>query len=202
MKKVKTVISLLLTLTVIFTLTGCGEVKKAETSVNGMFAAFKQLNFEEAKKYVNVDDITASNDENTANAEVIMKNVFGNLNYEIISSKKIDNNNVVVKTKITATDMKPVMGDFFAKALKYAFSNAFSDPQPTEEETNAKMEEILAECASKPDLATVTNEVDIKVVKNDNKEWKINADDAFINAVLGGLKDAAEEMSKSFDTAE
>lgn len=69
---------------------------------------------------------------------LIMETVFGNLSYEIISSEKVDNNNVVVKTKVTATDMKPVMREFLTKALEYAFSNAFSSPQPTEEETNKK----------------------------------------------------------------
>lgn len=202
MKKIKILTSLLLTFIIAFSLTGCGEVKKAETAVTGMFNAFKELNFEEARKYVNVDDITSSEDESTANAEVIMKSVFKNLNYEIISSEKVDSNNVVVKTKITATDMKPVMGNFFTKALEYAFSNAFSEPQPTEEETNAKMEEILTECVSQPDLATVTNEVDIKVVKNENKEWEVKVDDAFVNAILGGLSDAVDELNKSFDNAE
>ena len=72
----------------------------------------------------------------------------------------------------------------------------------TEEETNKKMEEILVECASKPELATVTNEVDIKVVKTESKEWKIEADDTFVNALLGGLADAAKEMENAFNTEE
>ena len=178
------------------------QIKKAETAVNGMFAAFKSLNFEEAQKYVNVEDITKAGNEANENSMLIMETVFGNLSYEIISSEKVDNNNVVVKTKVTATDMKPVMGEFLTKALEYAFSNAFSSPQPTEEETNKKMEEILVECASKPELATVTNEVDIKVVKTESKEWKIEADDTFVNALLGGLADAAKEMENAFNTEE
>ena len=98
--------------------------------------------------------------------------------------------------------MKPVMGEFFSKALEYAFSTAFSTPQPTEEETNKKMEEILIECASKPDLATVTNEVDIKVIKVESNDWKIEADETFVNAVLGGLAEATKEMENAFNTEE
>lgn len=64
------------------------------------------------------------------------------------------------------------------------------------------MEEILVECASKPDLATVTNEVDIKVIKTESKDWKIEADDAVVNALLGGLADAAKEMENAFNTEE
>ena len=167
-----------------------------------MFTAFKSLNFEEAQKYVNVDEITKAGEEANENSMLIMETVFDNLSYEIISSEKVDNETVIVKTKVTATDMKPVLGEFLAKALEYAFSNAFANPQPTEEETNKKMEEILVECASKPDLATVTNEVDIKVIKTESKDWKIEADDAVVNALLGGLADAAKEMENAFNTEE
>ena len=202
MKRFKSITAIILTLILTLSLTGCGEIKKAETAVNGMFTAFKNLNFEEAQKYVNVDEITKAGEEANENSMLIMETVFDNLSYEIISSEKVDKETVVVKTKVTATDMKPVLGEFLAKALEYAFSNAFADPQPTEEETNKKMEEILVECASKPDLATVTNEVDIKVIKTESKDWKIEADDAVVNALLGGLADAAKEMENAFNTEE
>ena len=201
MKKIKSIIAVVLTLVLVFSLTGCGEIKKAETSVKRMYTAFKNLDFEEAQKYVNVDDITNGENSND-NAEAVMNAIFGNLNYEIVLSEKVDDSTVIVKTSITATDMKPVMGEFFTQAMQYAFSTAFSDTQPSEEEQNKKMEEILVECASKPDLATVTNEVDIKVVKNENKEWKIEADDTFVNAVLGGLMDAAKSLENAFTTEE
>ena len=202
MKRIKSITAIILTLILTLSLTGCGEIKKAETAVNGMFTAFKSLNFEEAQKYVNVDEITKAGEEANENSMLIMETVFDNLSYEIISSEKVDNETVIVKTKVTATDMKPVLGEFLAKALEYAFSNAFANPQPTEEETNKKMEEILVECASKPDLATVTNEVDIKVIKTESKDWKIEADDAVVNALLGGLADAAKEMENAFNTEE
>lgn len=201
MKMHKRIFAIMLVFVLAMSLAGCGEIKKAETSVNGMFIAFKNLDFDEAQKYVNVEDI-ANSDESNENTQLIMETVFGNLDYEIIASNKVDSNNVIVKTKITATDMKPVMGEFLTKALQYAFSNAFANPQPTEEETNKKMEEILVECATKPDLATVTNEVDIKVIKTESKEWKIEADDTFVNALLGGLADATKEMENAFNTEE
>ena len=202
MKRFKSITAIILTLILILSLTGCGEIKKAETAVNGMFTAFKSLNFEEAQKYVNVDEITKAGEEANENSMLIMETVFDNLSYEIISSEKVDSETVIVKTKVTATDMKPVLGEFLTKALEYDFSNAFANPQPTEEETNKKMEEILVECASKPDLATVTNEVDIKVIKTESKDWKIEADDAVVNALLGGLADAAKEMENAFNTEE
>ena len=202
-KNIKRIVCLLVVFSCVFALVGCGEIKKAETTVNGMFNAFKNINFEEAQKYVDLDDINLSSENDLANnSKLIMETIFANLNYEIISSEKIDNNNVVVKTKITVTDMKPVLGDFFAKALEYAFSNAFAQPQPTEEETKKKMEEIFVECASKPELAMVTNEIDIKVSKNQNNKWKVLTDDVFVNALIGGFLDAAEDLENSFNAEE
>lgn len=184
-----------------FSLVGCGEIKKAESAVEGMFEAFKNFDLAEAQKYVNVDDIIDADNSN-GNTELIMKTIFDNLSYEIISSEKVDESNVVVKTKITVTDMKPVMSDFFAKAMEYAFSSAFSNPQPTEEETVKKMEEILIECASKPNLATVTNEIDIKVIRNIDKEWKIEVDETLANAILGGMINASKELENALNTEE
>ena len=171
MKRIKSIIATVLALVLLLSLTGCGEIKKAETAVNGMFTAFKNTDIEAAAKYVDVDEINASEDSSDSiSTELVMKTIFNKLDYKIISSEKVDDTTVKVKTEITVTDMKPVLGEFFTNAMQYAFSTAFSNPQPTEEETNKKMEEMFIESASKEDLATVTNEVDITVVKTENNE--------------------------------
>ena len=201
MKKIlKVSTSLMLAVVLMLSLAGCGEVKKAETAVNNMFKAFKELNFDEAQKYVDMEDFSSGSGM-TDNAEMFMENLFDKLEYEIVSSEKVDSENVNVKTKITAIDMKPVMKDFFTAALEYAFANAMADPQPTEEEMQAKMEEILVECTSKPDLENLTKEVEIKVVKQDD-EWKVQTDEEFVNAVLGDLEAAAQEIQNSYNSEE
>lgn len=203
-RNIKRMASLLLAVAMVLSLTGCGEIKKAETTINDTFTALKNLDFEKASNYINVDGIMKSDDSDGAlnlDSDLFMKNLFGKLEHEIISSEKIDNNTVVVKTKITAVDMKPVLGEYIGKALQYAFANAFANPQPSEEETNKKMEEMFIECVSKEDLAMVTNEVDIKVVKVE-KKWKIESSDELANALVGGLVKAAEEISNSFNNAD
>lgn len=203
MKRIKSIIATILALVLLLSLTGCGEIKKAETAVNGMFTAFKNTDIEAAAKYVDIDEINASEDSSDSiSTELVMKTIFNKLDYKIISSEKVDDTTVKVKTDITVTDMKPVLGEFFTNAMQYAFSTAFSNPQPTEEETNKKMEEMFIESASKEDLATVTNEVDITVVKTDNNEWKVKSDDTFADALLGGLITAGEELSKAFENQE
>ena len=202
MKFTKKLICLLLVFACIFSLTGCGEIKKAETSVNGLLTAFKNADIESAQKYINLDDLKEADGEEdsiTSDTEFLIQNMFKQLDYKIISSEKKDDSTVVVTTEITNTDMKPVMGEFFASALQYAFANAFADPQPTEEETNKKMEELLVTSLTKEDLATVTNTVAITVVKTEDKSWKIKSDDAFLDALLGGLYKAAKELGDSFN---
>lgn len=203
MKRIKSIIATILALVLLLSLTGCGEIKKAETAVNGMFTAFKNTDIEAAAKYVDVDEINASEDSSDSiSTELVMKTIFNKLDYKIISSEKVDDTTVKVKTEITVTDMKSVLGEFFTNAMQYAFSTAFSNPQPTEEETSKKMEEMFIESASKEDLATVTNEVDITVVKTENNEWKVKSDDTFADALLGGLITAGEELSKAFENQE
>lgn len=201
MNKIKSLLSIVLIFALMLTLAGCGEVKKAETTVNGMFAAFKNADLDVASKYVNVDEINASDEKpDGISTKTIMKTIFNKLDYKILSSEKIDDNTVKVKTKITITDMKPVIGDFFAKVMQYAFSTAMSDPQPSDEESAKKAEEMFIECASKDGLATVSNVVNIKVVKNKDGKWKVESDDKFANALLGGLPDAAKEISNQFNS--
>lgn len=199
MKKLRSLIAIVLVLVLLFSFTGCGEVQKAEASVNSMFKAFMNMEFDEARKYVNVDDIIDDAEDELTDeySQVLLESIFSNLNYEIISSEKIDSNTVMVKTKITATDMVPVLRDYMTQAFQYAFSVAFSYPQPSEEETQQKMLDMLKEIVSQPELATVTNEVDLKVVKTESKEWKIESDDAFGNAITGGLLDAVEQLNSS-----
>lgn len=200
MKKLfKRIIAVLAVAVLMLSLTACGEIKKAETTVNNMFTAFKAADFDKAREYIDVDKIISEESDNKklVNAETIMKTLFDRLNYEIISSEKVDENTVIVKTKITAVDMKPVIGEFFKSAMQYAISNAFANPTPSEEEMNKKMEELFVAAATKPDLATVTNEVDIKVISTDNT-WKVASDETFANALLGGLLDSIKDIQNSF----
>lgn len=198
---IKKIAALLLILTIAFSLAGCGEIQKAETTINQTFKALKELDFETASNYINVDEMMESDNSTDIDSDVFAQNLFGKLEYKIISSEKIDNNTVTVKTEITAVDMKPVLTEYIQKALQYAFANAFADPQPSEEETNKKMEGIFIECISKEELVMVKTEVDIKVIKID-KKWKIESSDELFNALLGGLVKAAEELSNSFNDIE
>ncbi len=125
-----------------------------------------------------------------------MAQVFDELEYEILTSEKIDKNTVHVKTKITAVDMKPVLKEFFVAYIQYAFANALADSQPTEEEVEAKAKEIFLESLENHGDVIVTNEVNIKVVR-EGKEWKVQPDEAFVEALFGEIIKATEEIQES-----
>lgn len=202
MKRNLKVASLILSVIIIMSLlVGCNEIGNAQNSVNGMFDAFKSLNFEAAKQYINVEQLTnmnLGNNKLTGNQEMFMKSLFNKLQYKIVSSEKIDKNTVMVKTDITAVDMKPIMGEYFQEAMKIAFSNAFSSDKVSDEDMQKTMEHNFTEMVNKPDVAMITNTVDIKVQKIDNA-WKVVSDDNFANALLGGLQEVAKSMENAFN---
>ena len=201
MKKIsKRFVALLLAMLMLVSLCACSSpTKEAEATVNGMFNAFQSLDFEKAQKYINVSDMKVSqvDDDETTDYEMFMKTLFDRLNYTIISSEEVDSETVNVVVEITAVDMKVVLADYMVSALQYAFANAFADPQPTEEETDKKMEELFVQSATKENLATVTNEVTIKVVKEDGS-WKVVSEDSLVDALFGGLIAATEALKDSF----
>ena len=199
MKKFKQITSLLLAFVLAFAFVSCGDnaVEEAEKTVHNMFTALKALNLEALNNFVeDSEDITDTDDALlTGNTEALLKAMFGGVEYKIISSEKVDEDTVNVKTSITAIDMKPVFQDFFASAMQLAFTSAVSDM--SEDELTIKMEEMLLEKITAPDLDKITTEVILEVSKEDGV-WKVDADDAFVNAIMGGLEEAIEEVQASF----
>ncbi|MBQ2890367.1 MAG: hypothetical protein IJE44_01815 [Clostridia bacterium] len=199
MKKFKHLTALLLVFVLAFAFVSCGDdaVKEAEQTVHNMFSALKAFDLEALNKFVeDSEDITdTDNALLTENTEEVVKAMFGGVDYKIISSEQIDEDTVNVKTSITAIDMKPVFKDFFASAMQLAFTSAFSDM--SEDELTAKMEEMLWEKITAPDLDKITTEVTLEVSKEDGI-WKVDADDNFSDALMGGLEEAVEEIESSF----
>lgn len=196
----KKIISILMVIVLMFSLTACGEEKIAEATVRVMFTAFKTFDLDTIMKFVNVDsqlEQFGADSDKIKDYEQHIKLMFDKFDYEILSTEKIDSQTVTVKTKITAMDMKPVLADFATSIMQYAFSNMSTVSNLSEEEMNKKVAEILLTCLEKPDLATVTKDVDVKVVKN-GKTWEVQTDETLVNAILGDLEKAAEEMSSSF----
>lgn len=195
----KKFLALVLALAMALSLTGCGsEVDKAEAAVKNFFEACEDGNIEEAQNYLIIEEKTET--EEDAELYDMAALVIKKLEYSLVSSEQVDENTVTVTASVTAPDMKVAVGEFFQQALAFAFSNAFSENPLSDEEAQAEMMNMFVEAISKEDLGTVTNEATITVVKTEDG-WKIDADEAFADAVTGGMLSALEEVSNSF-TAE
>ena len=200
MKKYSKTISFIIVLAMMVALlAGCGETKQAEAAVNDTLAAIKALDFETLGDHLDVEDIMQSGESTSSllDTDVLMKNLFGKLEYEILSSKKIDGSTVMVKTKITTVEIAPVLEEFLAEALDYLFSSILASPQPSDETISAELEKIFVECLSKEDAAKVTTEVDIKVVKVGNI-WQVETSEELASALLGGYGQAVEDLNNTF----
>lgn len=188
-----------LTLTLAVCLTGCGisDADKAAKTVESYVSALRNGNYDEARTYTDTD-ITNANPNSTLNAEEFLCKLFSSLDAEVISTEETSDGTFCVKTEITAVDMASVVKNFMSKVMEYAFSTAFSDNPPTDEENEAKSIEILMDCISAEDIGTVTNTVDVTVVKNEDGEFTIAGDDILTDALLGGMQTAFSELAASF----
>lgn len=118
----------------------------------------------------------------------ILQPILDNLKYKIMSTAQEDEENAIVTVEITAMDMaevlKEVMTGMIDKKLTASNSAASEDEL---------MQGLLLESMQKKH-GTVTNMVEISVAK-EGWRWKAQADEVFIDAVLGGFYSAMEKLN-------
>lgn len=175
---------------------GVSPVQQAQAAVDGMFAAIKTLNLEELGKYTDAGEFLGDADEldqMPGGGEEFLKSLFSKLQYEILGSEQTNEETVYVTTLITAVDMKPVLGQFMSKAMEYAMAHMFDDPAPTDEQMETEMMNIFVQLLSADELDMVNDQAELKVVKTESG-WRVEANDSLVDAMLGGLEEAAEEL--------
>ncbi len=184
-------------------LSACGSAKTPEGAVEGLFDALKDQDMIEAAKYVDLESIEdlISDKSKVEDAQTFLKEIGKKLDYEIISSEEVDENTAKVKTKVTSIDMTEVMKNYITKGMQYSLSSVFGSGVATDEENQEYMEELFMECLTDENVGTVTNEVDVTVLKQEDGSWKVNADSTFNDAVLGGIGNTAESILSEFGDA-
>ncbi len=181
-KKVKSLLALILALILVFALAGCdSQKKKAENAVEGLMKAFQEGDIETISEYLGEEA-----PEFTEQEEDLVKAWFGNLEYKIISSEKEDDDTVIVTTEITAVDMEAVLQEYMQKVMEAATSGKYDSF--TEEEMTEEFMKMLEECFTAEDIKTVTTEVDLTVQK-DGSDWVVNSSEDLEKAFIGGVED-------------
>lgn len=189
-------IAAILVLAVLLTLTACGgKGESPEQAVTNALTAIKNCDFAAADKYITYEELFGdeggedtefvSEDENT-------KLLFKRLSFKILSSS-VDGEAATVKAEITNIDMMEVLSTYFQQAMELAFGNAFSEDPLGEAEIDAQIEQILVDLLESEETSMVTSTVDIQLVKQEST-WKINVNEMFQDAVMGGLLDAVSEL--------
>lgn len=202
-RAIKIMAAVLAALILVMGLSACGSAKTPEAAVEGLFDALKDQDMIEAAKYVDLESIEdlISDKSKVEDAQTFLKEIGKKLDYEIISSEEVDENTAKVKTKVTSIDMAEVMKNYIAKGMQYSLSSVFGSGVATDEENQEYMEELFMECMTDESVGTVTNEIDVTVLKQEDGSWKVNADNTFNDAVLGGISNTAESILSEFGDA-
>ena len=134
------------------------------------------------------------------NGRYILESVFASVEYELLSSVENEDGSVTVTVKISTIDMKPVTKDFVSDFMQFALLKAFSGESLSDEQIEVEMERIFKESMEEGKETRVTTEVDIKVVENEDGEWKIEASDELTTALSGDVVNALNEASAAFNS--
>ena len=158
-----------------------------EKSVEGMLNSLKNADFESVNKYVNYEEIVNESEmlQNSEMDEETQSLLFDKLTWKILNISK-EENTASVNVEITNKDFDQIISNYTQEALRIAFSGEFF----TQEEQNNKLKEQL----KNEEIGTKTVTTTIQLVKQD-KEWKIQADESLVNALLPGLQEAINSLN-------
>ena len=111
--------------------------------------------------------------------------LFDKLTWKISNILK-EENTASVEVEITNKDFNQIISNYTQEALKIAFSGESF----TQEEQNNKLKEQL----KNEEIGTKTVTTTIQLVKQDG-EWKVQADESLVNALLPGLQEAINSLN-------
>lgn len=158
-----------------------------EKSVEGMLNSLKNADFESVNKYVNYEEIVNESEmlQNSEMDEETQSLLFDKLTWKILNISKEDNT-ASVEVEITNKDFNQIITNYTQEALRIAFSGESF----TQEEQNNKLKEQL----KNEGIGTKTVTTTIQLVKQDG-EWKVQADESLVNALLPGLQEAINSLN-------
>ena len=193
MKKLKSILAVVLIFVLSFSLTGCmNDTEKAEKIINSTLKEFKSENIDKMMDELGYDGI--DKEVNGISIRLLMQTAAKNFDYKIISSEKTDDDTISVKVEITTTDMKAVFSEVILNLLDYGLSNMSTVKRFTDNDLDKKMYELFMECVSKDNFDTVTTEVDLNVTKGDNGKWEFHSYDELIGTFLDSWINSAGEF--------
>lgn len=206
----KKYLAVILALILCLSLAGCGSKRaSAESVVENGIKAFQSADQEAIQQYWGDTDFTdipteESSSEDDVYGQELLEKLASNLTYQITESSEDESTgSATVTVEFTNIDMGVIVpewiGDIFTQAFGYAFLP--EDQQPNEEELNTMYMDSLNSAIDNHADDFVTNTVDITLSLVDD-EWKINATDDVIDAMVGGMMTSLSSLGDSFGGVE
>lgn len=158
-----------------------------EKTVEGMLNSLKNADFESVNKYVNYEEIVNESEmlQNSEMDEETQSLLFNKLTWKILNISK-EENTASVEVEITNKDFNQIITNYTQEALRIAFSGESF----TQEVQNNKLKEQL----KNEEIGTKTITTTIQLEKQDG-EWKVQADESLVNALLPGLQEAINSLN-------
>lgn len=165
----------------------------AINDINNIFTALKSGNQEEIKKYLGEETVEeVSGNAEDDNSKEMAKVMLNNLEYEIVSTNVNFKEGTVI-LKVSNKDLETVFENYMKKVFSLAFSQALG--KMSEEDFNAELLENFKEQYNSENVETITNEITIKMSR-ENGIWKIDADQQqIVNAILPGYESVMNSLN-------
>lgn len=194
----KKLFKILLILMLSLVLISCGDKKETpKEAINKGLAAIKNLEIKTAKNYFDLshvedEEIIEENDIDFSDIEKkqleAVKLYLDRFEYQTLE-EEINGDSAKVLVNIKTIEMQ----DLFIKYISYALELGFSDMAADEQLIEEKMEEKIIELLKSEELKTVENKVNFNLNKV-NDQWKIVLNKNSLDALLGGIISAAENL--------
>lgn len=159
-----------------------------KNTVEGMFKALKDGDYEKVNEYINYQELVSSAEvlDNENIDEETMNLLFEKLSWNITEVKR-EKDIANVTVDVTNKNFKTIIGNYMQKILRVAFGG--------QELSDSEMENYLLEELINEDVDTTTTTQTINLIKQNGK-WVISTDDNdLINILLPGLNEAVNSLS-------
>ena len=179
-----------LVLVLILLLAGGGTPQPAaEDAVKEAFEAVKAMDQQTIQARFTEDPLGDGQSEDVAAQQLVE-----HLSCQIVSCEQTADT-AVATLQITNLDMQQVMDAYITAALEDLFTNLGAGiDEMSEEELDARYEQILQDILTGGEIDTVTSEVEINLTYTEEGGWVIETTDPLTDAMMGGLLSYVDQL--------